>query len=265
MQQYKRKIELDGGYSIACNYRHIEDADPIVFIHGFGCAKEHFRHAFDSSSIEKYSLIAIDLVGFGESRGPEGFEYSMEEQADVMLKVLDQLEVGSFHLCAHSMGGLIAMEMAGLAPERILSFIDLEGNLTPEDCVFTGRVAAQTYEDFEKRGRREFVYGLRSAASGDPAIEEYLETFKMASSAALYKSAVHTVADSKRSLVEGLSLIRKPCYIYGERSRGIYPGEKLLQEKGLPLFYIKGAGHFMAVDNPEELYGVIASFIEEPA
>ena len=228
-------------------------------------AKTHFRHAFDVSSLRRFTVVAIDLVGFGESRGPESFEYAMEDQARVMLKVLDVLKTESFHLCAHSMGGLVAMKMAELEPERILSLIDMEGNLTPEDCFFSGRVAELSFEAFEKEGRRRLEEELREAGLVDPAMSEYLETFRMASTIALYKSAGHTVADSATVLVDRLSRIRNACYIYGERSRGVYPGEKLLHEKGVPVFYVEGAGHAMAADNPEELYRVIGSFIEGTA
>lgn len=160
------------------------------------------------------------------------------------------------------MGGLVAMKMAELEPERIISLIDMEGNLTPEDCFFSGRIAELTYEEFEKSGRRKFEEDLREAGLEDSAKSEYFETFSMALTIALYKSASHTVADSSTLLVDRLSRIKNACYIYGERNRGVYPGEKLLREKGVPLFYIEGSGHSMATDNPEELYRVISSFIE---
>jgi pimeloyl-ACP methyl ester carboxylesterase len=262
VENYKRTIELNGGFNIAYDVRHIDGADSLVFIHGYGSAKEHFRHAFDVSSLERFTIVAIDLVGFGKSRGPESFEYAMEDQACVMLKVLDKMKTESFHLCAHSMGGLVAMKMAELEPERILSLINMEGNLTPEDCFFSGKIVDLTSEEFEKRGRRKFEEDIREAGLKDPAMSEYLETFRMALTIALYKSAGHTVADSSTLLVDRLFRVKNACYIYGEKNRGVYPGEKLLREKGVPLFYIEGAGHSMATDNPEELYRVISSFIE---
>jgi pimeloyl-ACP methyl ester carboxylesterase len=262
VEDYRRTIELNGDFNIACNDRHIDGADSLVFIHGFGSAKEHFHRAFDVSSLERFTIVAIDLVGFGKSRGPESFEYAMEDQACVMLKALDKMKIESFHLCAHSMGGLVAMKMAELEPERILSLINMEGNLTPEDCFFSGRFVELTSEEFDRSGRRKFEEELRAAGLEDPAMSEYLETFSMALAIALYKSASHTVADSSTLLVDRLSRIKNACYIYGERNRGVYPGEKLLREKGVPLLYIEGAGHSMATDNPEELYRVISSFIE---
>jgi pimeloyl-ACP methyl ester carboxylesterase len=232
---------------------------PIVFVHGFGSAKEHFRYAFDSIHLEEYPLIAMDLVGFGRSRGPDGFGFSMEEQARVVFRVLERLEVGSFHLCAHSMGALAAMSMAERQPKRILSLVDMEGNLTPEDCTISGRVAGLTIEEFAGDGRKKLEETLRKAGQEDPSMSEYAETFAMASTAALYKSAVHTVADASTPLVERLSRVKNACFIYGEKNRGVYPGEELLRAAGVPIFYVEGAGHSMATENPGQLFEVMAS------
>ena len=255
-------IELSDEFRIACDYRDIGAPGAIVFIHGFGSAKEHFGRAFDDASLEGFNLAAVDLVGFGKSRGPEEFEYGMKDQARVVLETLDHLKIGSFHLCAHSMGGLVAMEMARIAPERIDSLIDMEGNLTPEDCFFSGKIAEQTPEQFAEEGRRKFEEDIKDAGEEDPSMKEYSETFARASTDALYKSAVHTVADSSSPLVDRLSSIKNACYIYGERNRGVFPGERLLVERKIPVFYIENAGHSMATENPKQLFRVIISYID---
>jgi pimeloyl-ACP methyl ester carboxylesterase len=160
------------------------------------------------------------------------------------------------------MGGLVAIQMAEQAPERALSLIDLEGNLTPEDCYLSGRVAGFTIEQFSKSGRRKFENKFKEAGLEDPLMSEYAEEFAMASTAALYRSAVHMVADSSGPLVERLSRIKNSCYIYGERNRGVYPAERLLQAADIPLFYIEDTGHLMATENPGQLFSVIKSFID---
>ena len=262
MKEHRATVRIDGGFSIAYNYRSGEGADTIVFIHGFGSAKEHFCHAFTVPELAEFNVVALDLVGFGESRGPETFEYSMKDQAGVMLKVLGDLEIRSFHLCAHSMGGLVAMSMAGLEPNRVLSLIDMEGNLTLEDCFFSGKIARLTLGDFEKEGRRGFEKELKRAALDDPAMREYLETFSRASTVALHKSAVQTVAESSGALVDRLARIGNACYVYGEKNRGVYPGEKLLRGRGVPVFYVEDAGHSMATENPDGLYRIVREFID---
>ena len=258
----RKTINLHKKFNIAYWQRQSDSDDTMVFIHGLGSSKEHFRYAFSSSSLEDFTLIALDLVGFGKSKGSDEFGYSMNDQASIVLELLDNLKTATFHLCGHSMGGLVAMNITELEPQRVLSFIDLEGNLTIEDCFISGKVAGSTFEEFADQGRRKLEKDFRDAGKDDPAMMEYAETFSMASTLALYKSACHTFEDSKTSLLEKLLRIKNVCYIYGDKNRGIYPGENLLYASGVPIFYIENAGHSMAIENPEQLFSVIRTFID---
>jgi Predicted hydrolases or acyltransferases (alpha/beta hydrolase superfamily) len=257
-----KTVNLNKNFNIAYWERQSDSGNTIVFIHGFGSAKEHFRYAFSSPSLEDFTLIALDLIGFGQSRGPDEFGYTMNDQASIVLEFLDNLGTETFHLCGHSMGGLVAMNIAELEPLRVLSFIDLEGNLTIEDCSFTGKVAGNTLEEFAHTGKWKLEKEFREAGINDPTMSEYADTFCMASTVALYKSACHTVEDSSTPLIEKLVRIKNVCYIYGENNRGIYPGENLLYGSGVPIFYIDKAGHTMAIENPKQLYNVIRTFID---
>jgi pimeloyl-ACP methyl ester carboxylesterase len=261
MEHGETTSALPGGLVVAHARRTAGAAAPIVLIHGFGSAKEHFRHAFAAPELRQYPLLAPDLVGFGRSRGPEGFGYTMAEQARTMLTLLDELAVDSFHLCAHSMGGLVALELAELEPERVLSLVDVEGNLTPEDCFFSGRIAALPLEEFAGDGRKKLEQSLRMAGWKDPAMREYLETFRRASTVALYRSAADTVAESNGPLVDRLARVARSCYVYGEKNRGVFPGEKMLLAAGVPVFYVPEAGHSMATENPAGLFRIVGSFI----
>ncbi|MBN2411516.1 alpha/beta hydrolase [candidate division KSB1 bacterium] len=262
MTAITKTLTLDKNLNLSYWKRPSDSGDTIVFIHGFGSAKEHFRYALDSQSLEKYTLVAVDLVGFGQSRGPEEFDYTMKNQATLVIELLDNLKTGNFYLCGHSMGGLVAMNIAELIPNQVLSLIDLEGNLTPEDCFISGMVAGSSLKVFAEKGKPKLVKDFRDAGIKEQSMKEYADTFGAASTVALYKSAGHTVKDSSTLLVERLSRIRNVCYIYGEKNRGLYPGEKLLKAAGVPIFYIDDAGHSMATENPEQLYSVIRSFID---
>jgi pimeloyl-ACP methyl ester carboxylesterase len=253
---------LNKNYNIAYWNRPSKSGETIVFIHGFGSAKEHFRYAFNSSSLQDFTLVALDLIGFGKSKGPDEFGYSMKDQASIVIEFLDHLGIKTFHLCGHSMGGLVAMNVAALQPQRMLSFIDLEGNLTIEDCSFTGKVAEKTFEEFARTERSKLEKEFKEAGIHDPAMSEYADTFCMASTGALYKSACHTVEDSSTPLIEKLVQIKNACYIYGEKNRGIYPAENLLRASGVPVFYIEKAGHAMAIENPDQLYHAMKIFID---
>jgi pimeloyl-ACP methyl ester carboxylesterase len=89
----------------------------LVFVHGyFGGGKQWAGQvqAFGG----QFQVIAPDLPGFGaDSRltTPE----TIRGLAINVLSQLDNLGVHRFHLVGHSMGGMIAQDMAALVPERI--------------------------------------------------------------------------------------------------------------------------------------------------
>ena len=258
-----KTITLGKNIDLAYRMRPAKGKDTIVFIHGYGSDKEHFRHAFNSPSLENFTLIALDLIGFGQSKGPDEFGYSMNDQAAVIIELLDKLKIETFHLCGHSMGGLIVMEIAEIIPRRVLSLINMEGNLTLEDCFISGLISGSSYEEFSERGRFKLEEDFRNAGINDPSLSEYADTFSIASTIALYKSAYHTVEESTKPLVERFARIRNACYIYGEKNRGKLPGENLLHSAGVPIFYIDNSGHSMATENPEQLYEVIRAFVDK--
>ncbi|MFW9993713.1 MAG: alpha/beta fold hydrolase [Candidatus Odinarchaeota archaeon] len=256
------RIKVSEDVEIACSKRTASsNRAPIVFIHGFGSSKEHFKYAFTMPSLESFTLIALDLLGFGQSTKPDDFSYSMGDHARVILEVLDQLQVVSFHLCAHSMGGLIGIEMAELVPNRVKSFTNLEGNLTPEDCFFSGKIIETSYQEFVKSTRKRFDENLEEEGKTDPSLLSYLESFRQASSVALYRSAEHTVRDSNDPrLIERFICLDNKSYVYGEKNKEVFPAEKILLEAGMLVYYVENAGHNMAEENPKQLYGIIKEF-----
>ena len=82
-------------------------------------------------------VLALDLPGHGRSAGPA--LDSIEHSADWLLAVLDAAGVQQAAVAGHSMGSLIALEVAARAPERISRLLML-GTAYPmkvSDALFT--------------------------------------------------------------------------------------------------------------------------------
>lgn len=102
-------------------YRRAGQGIPLVLVHGYlgGSAQwqseiDHFRDRFD--------VIAPDLPGFGDASGEAGCD-RIGDMADRVIGLLDQLGIDAFILLGHSMGGMIAQEMAARAAPRISKLI----------------------------------------------------------------------------------------------------------------------------------------------
>jgi pimeloyl-ACP methyl ester carboxylesterase len=93
------------------------EGPPVVLIHGFASALETWRGVVPELA-KKHRVIALDLKGFGWSSRPEG-DYSPQAEAELVLALLEQRNVHSAAVVAHSWGSSVALAMALLAPERV--------------------------------------------------------------------------------------------------------------------------------------------------
>lgn len=108
-----QRVETARGAS--CRVLRGGSGEPVVFFHGLHGLSDD-EPALELLA-EHYSVAAPELPGFGESTGEE----LLEDMLDFTLHgwdVVDALGIDHPHLVAHSMGGMIAAEMASLVPER---------------------------------------------------------------------------------------------------------------------------------------------------
>ena len=85
-------------------------------------------HGNDESSIvwfgwvprmaQEFRLLRPDLPGFGQSKVPAGFEWSLPSLATFIARVLDKAGVESAHIIGAKTGGAIAMQFAADYPTR---------------------------------------------------------------------------------------------------------------------------------------------------
>ncbi|HEY8089772.1 MAG TPA: alpha/beta fold hydrolase [Polyangiaceae bacterium] len=93
------------------------DGPPVVLVHGFASALDTWRGIVPELA-KKHRVIALDLKGFGWSSRPDG-DYSPQAEAELVLALLDQRNVRSAAVVAHSWGSSVALAMALAAPERV--------------------------------------------------------------------------------------------------------------------------------------------------
>jgi pimeloyl-ACP methyl ester carboxylesterase len=74
---------------------------------------------------DRFTLIAPDLRGFGDSSKPDG-AYGPDQHAADMLALMDALGVERFGVVGHDVGGAVMQPLARTAPERVagLFFFD---------------------------------------------------------------------------------------------------------------------------------------------
>ncbi|KAJ5710137.1 hypothetical protein N7493_009729 [Penicillium malachiteum] len=141
---------------------------PILFLHGFGSCKEDLADLPLHKSLQNYSLLAYDAPGCGQSTSSDLSITDIPFLVATSEAILSHFKINKFHLIGHSMGGLTALLLAKRHPDRILSFIDIKGNLAPEDC-FLSRQIFEFPSDDQNLFLNEFIDRTRNKKSfGNP-------------------------------------------------------------------------------------------------
>ncbi len=93
------------------------DGPLILLLHGLAGSAENWDAVGDDLA-ESGRVVAIDLLGAGETP-PAGREVSIEHNAALVARVIDDLGASSATLIGHSMSGLVTMVAAVEYPNRV--------------------------------------------------------------------------------------------------------------------------------------------------
>ncbi|WP_077214281.1 alpha/beta fold hydrolase [Bacillus dakarensis] len=223
----------------------------LLFIHGAGGTKSKWR-AIDQYIADKFTCEKIDLPGHGDN------EYnaitSIQDYASYVTRDIhdDTIVVG------HSMGGLVALELAARNPK-------VKGVI----------LAASFYELpvhpklLEQLANDEFPESLFHASYGKDTDSEILqvekEELKLVPIGVTY--ADFRATNQYKEGLETLKSLKIPVYaILGSEDRLLPKGAVEAFEKEKPdmkVCVIEGAGHYVMVEKPEAFCEKLVEFVRE--
>lgn len=235
---------------------------PLLCLHGFGSTKEDYADLAIRADFADRDLLSWDAPGCGSSALSDPDAPAIPFQVTVLEAACAALGLDRFHICGHSMGGLTALLFAQANPERVVSFVNIEGNLAPEDCFLSRQIIehpADTPEGFLKgfveraKGRGE--YGSALYATALP-LKVRPTTFKP-----VFTSMVD-LSDNSDLLGIMAALPFPRVFIHGEQNRHLsYLGA--LPGLGVEVVEIPDSGHFPMYSNPPALWSAMAAFLHE--
>jgi len=100
------------------HYLETGDGPPLLLIHGLFDLLETWDRLTPLLS-DRFKLYSIDLPGFGKSRLPEKWQESLSGMIEAVVSFLDWKGIKKTSIVGSSMGGGIALGVAGRHPERI--------------------------------------------------------------------------------------------------------------------------------------------------
>src|SRR5262245_20475809 len=139
-------------------YSDLPGAGPaLVWVHCPGGAAAGYLQVAGQPRLAGRRAVLVDLPGFGCSDRPEGYGYGLEEQAMSVAALLDHLGLRGSVVIGHSMGGSVAITLAGLRPELAGQLLIAEAPLELGEESASRAIAAQTEEGFVGGGFAAFL------------------------------------------------------------------------------------------------------------
>jgi pimeloyl-ACP methyl ester carboxylesterase len=231
-----------------------------ILIHGWGTDRTSLahQHAFLSATRR---VVSVDLRGFGESSSPPQ-KYTIDRYADDVAYVATKLGLEKFVVVGHSLGGLIALELAASHAERVIGLVVLESFLVPSAqtrLALRGTFESLCQENGDELGVRLVAHLL--GAGVDPAERERMLAVLGACPRHVLLSAFEGLLAFESAVAA--SQVKCPFLYVGTSHR--YADEVELKRlcPQLVIERLDGKGHFFPIEAAEELNALIARFLEQ--
>jgi pimeloyl-ACP methyl ester carboxylesterase len=231
--------------SATISYQVAGAGPPIVLLHGLAGSSRWWRHNI-AHLAQRFRVYVVDLIGFGASHGPHPLIF--DEVAGSVRTWMDQLDIPRASVIGHSMGGLVAADLAATSPDRIDRLVLVDAAAFLIEHHYANHLQGLLRELFHVQ--IDFLAMLAADAYRAGPIS--------------LLSAVHQLLtidfSTKLSLVQAPTLL-----VWGERD-AIVPlaiGKRLCRQ--LPannsIVVIKGAGHNPMWDCPQAFNQVVEDFL----
>ncbi|MFG2005491.1 alpha/beta fold hydrolase [Spirillospora sp. NPDC048911] len=255
-------LRVDGvGLKVATVSRD-GDMAPVVFLHGFGSTKEDYVGIAGQAAFTGRPFLAYDAPGCGETFCEDLSSISIPFLVKTAQAMLSRAGIRRYHLIGHSMGGLTALMLAHHEPDRVLSFVDIEGNLASEDCFLSRQILSHPSDDDDG-----FFAGFIERARRSPSTSSALYAASLDSK--VRPGAVRGIFESMVDLSDHGDLMAKflslPCprmFMYGEENSTLSYLAKLAAG-GVELAEIPHSGHWPMYANPVAMWERIAELVQQ--
>jgi pimeloyl-ACP methyl ester carboxylesterase len=246
------------------------DGQPLLFLHGISGLR---WTAFLDRLSEQYRVIAPRHPGFGDESQQE--LDSVHDLVYAYLDLLDGLGLEGVPLVGHSLGGMIAAELAATQPKRFsrlaliapFGLYDLDRPTFDLFATTPGEAAAAMFHDPKgeaaaqagETGLRRLAEAGSGSDEGQELVTLYVERAKTLATAAKYLWPI-----PNRGLKKRIHRISTPTLlVWGASDRVVPPSYAEDFQHAIPgakCDHIEDAGHEVPIEQPDRLAEVVTKF-----
>ncbi|AKH70361.1 putative hydrolase or acyltransferase of alpha/beta superfamily [Spongiibacter sp. IMCC21906] len=260
-----------GGYEANYLEAGSRENPTVILLHGSGPGVTGYANwRLLMPQLENdFHVLAPDVIGFGYTDHPEGYEYNMTNWLKFTCDFMDAVGVSKAHFVGNSFGGALSLAMAARHPERVDRFVMMGA---------AGIRFEMTEGLREVWGYKPSVEAMRSLMSifayrQDLVSEEIIQSRYEASIRPGYQEAYEQLfPEPMQEKLDGLSLpeeeiakISHPALLVHGREDVIVPmensikGHKLLKNSELHIY--GECGHWTQVEKPQAFAQLVKNFL----
>jgi pimeloyl-ACP methyl ester carboxylesterase len=245
--------------------------DVLLFLHSFPLQAAMWDYQIDAFE-GAHRCLAVDLPGFGESPPPANpTRSSMQGWANLVVKVLDQLEVGKATVVGCSMGGYVAMALLRHHPARVERLVLADTRARSDDPSMVNRrseMQQQVRAGSEIASlAKSTVEGLLSGASmARPELVDYVHALADGATPEGWIGALEAMKNRPDSMLVLRQTKVPSLVLVGELDRiaPIAEARSLrLLLKG-ELVVIPNVGHLPNIEDPIAFNEALGNFLDTP-
>lgn len=265
------RIQVNG---LGLNVERAGDGPPLLLLHGFTGSSATWEPHFAALG-ERFSIIAVDLIGHGRSEVPaDPARYRMERCVEDLVALLDALGIDRTMLLGYSLGGRVALHLTLDAPERVSRLIlESASPGIPDSAARADRVRADEAlaDKIEREGLATFIDMwerlplFASQAQLSPEIWERQRTARLASNATGLANSLRGMgAGAMEPVVDRLGEISVPTLLIAGELDGKYCALGRQMAAAIPgarLAIVSDAGHAVHLEQPDAFDRLVVDFL----
>ena len=250
----------------------------VLMLHGIGGGHLAFAPQVETLASQGYRAVAWDMPGYGRSAPIEPYTFmGLAQSCIALIEALMGAERGGVILLGHSMGGMVAQEVVARRPDLVSKLV-----LCGTSSAFGRKPDGQSADEWQ----RSFVKSRTAPLDAGQSMEQLAQTLvpQMTGPGALpegLKLATHCMglvpASTYRRALEALVTFDRrdslphihvpTLLIAGEQDRNAPPSvmKKMAETiAGSTYIEIKGIGHLMNLEAPDDFDGALLNFLALP-
>lgn len=245
------------------DYNIVGTGKPLVLLHGALVSQKMWQSQVNEFS-HHFQVITLDLPAHGKVPDVDG-AYTIEVLAEYVIESLNGLNIRQAHLCGHSLGGMVAQNLAATYPERVQKLILAETAFGTRNSLWE-RIQTSFAKPFLQITPQNVLidlsvkqYGSLQLRTGD-YVKQEMGRYDHKTSVRVMSAAFGYAGKDKLQQIKSPTLVlvaekNKQTHAQGKKMAETIPKAKFS--------VIKNAHHLLNMDNPDDFNREVIEFLRQ--